>query len=148
MHKSIVYVQIHFGKTYVYTPSKILFLRKDSNFNFHWAFKTWQTSDPPKVVAATFEIFNGLNIHSYVSQPFRLHYYNAHLRNLHWNAHFLYFSASPFFLPCIEKSSTDSVTHWFMNWLLHFTFLWFVYWWSVRKDKKSKYYSVWTILIS
>ena len=116
LHKSMFYVQIHFGKTYVHAPSKILFLIKDSNFNFYWAFKTWQTSDPPKVVAATFEIFNGLNIHSYVSQPFRLHYYNAHLRNLHWNAHFLYFSASPFFLPCIAKSSTDSVTHWFMNW--------------------------------
>ena len=89
MYKSIVYVQIHFGKLYVYTLSKIVFLKKDSNFIFHLAFKTWQTSDPPKVVAATFEIFNGLNIHSYVSQPLRLHYYNIHLHNLHWNAHFL-----------------------------------------------------------
>ena len=55
----MVYVQIHFGKLYVYTPSKISLMRKDSNFNFHWAFKTWQTSDPPKVMAALLKYSTG-----------------------------------------------------------------------------------------
>ena len=99
-------------------PSKILFLRKDSNFNVQWAFKTWQTSAPQKVVAATFEIFNGLNIHSYVSQPFRLHYYNAHLCNLHWNAHFLYFSATPFCHSFLH-SMHCKIIYWLSNPLIY-----------------------------
>ena len=66
--------------------------------------------DPRKDVSVFFEIFNGLDIHSYVPQIFRLHYYNAHLHNLHWNARFLYFSAFPFFLLLIAKSSTDSTS--------------------------------------
>ena len=35
MHKWILYVQIQLGKLHVYTASKMLFLRKDSSFNFH-----------------------------------------------------------------------------------------------------------------
>ena len=109
--------------------------QNDSKFQ---EFKTSQTSGPPKVVVATLQKSKRRGIHPCVPQLLCSPYSNVHtcIIILHWKARLLYFSAFPFFLRRIPKSSTCSTRK---EGLLSniWMYLEFIFFWKVFKSRSN-----------